>query len=1021
MTTVQQYKESLQKVFKSDFCGSDIFIKEVLSPLFKEIEFLEEGDLLLRTEYAKYRSNGLRCANRVAQISDMFDVIDVYEITLDDKIDLAKSKVHIQSFVRSEAQVFAHAFMLFHYENVENCEWRFSYMYKEDTIKSATSAKRFTYLFGKNVSCRTAVERFSILFDKKIEKKDILDAFSVEALSTEFFKGYKAHYENFCQYLYANCTDTTKFGELFGRCGEKALRDYVKKMLGRLVFIQFLHRKRWAPNLLVAYNNHPELQDNFLDAYLEPLFGGILNTPKKHRLYEFRRNVKRGWDESLIKEFESVPYLNGGLFESDIQDPLRSRFPKEYFCNLFQFFEQYNFTIDENESDDAEIGIDPEMLGKIFENLLEDNKDKGAFYTPKEIVQYMCRESLVQYLENHIDKKYHSAVEKLIRRRTVDLSIQPKEIAQYIYSLLENVKICDPAIGSGVFPMGMLSELYNARLLMYGFTKPKKDFVHFDVKKSIIENNIYGVDIERGAIDIARLRFWLSLLIAEKEPVPLPNFDYKFMRGNSLIESFEGVDLSNIYNSMQTNQQVKIIFDDESLAEESFERNMKEYFNTNDSVQKTVIRQKIDNAVKALVKAKTNGNKALHTMLEGIACSDTDKFFLWHTWFSDVFENGGFDIVIGNPPYISAVTNARSSKEKAVFKTLYPEATGSYDMYVLFLLLGQKISTNVCSWIIPNKFLIQDYAKKTFEQITTNNLTFSVDVSTFKVFKTASVYPIIIQINKKTRGEFKDYQLTEYEDLNKGVFCEHKKILAVDTIKSLGLKVCSGATGFEAQKIKQFVRNGDGNNCIPFTVSGNVDRYLYNNTNVQYMKGKYANAFVFLDSSIPSSKIQMWNNAKIVIAGMTKCIEATFVDSPLGLGVGIYAITDFAKLSPLYILGLLNSKYTTWFLRNKFKAKHLAGGYLAINKSTIEELPMYPATLTQQEPIIALVEQILAAKQQDMLADTTELEDKIDLFVYKLYDLNYDEVLIIDPNTNLTREMYNLVKMEVCYDKNDNR
>ena len=644
MTTVQQYKESLQKAFKSDFGGSDMFIKEVLSPLFKEIEFLEEDDLLVRTEYVRYRSNGLRCAKRVAQISDMFDVIDVYEITLDDKIDLAKSKVHIQSFVRSEAQVFAHAFILFHYENVENCEWRFSYMYKEDTIKSATSAKRFTYLFGKNVSCRTAVERFSILFDKKIEKKDILDAFSVEALSTEFFKGYKAHYENFCQYLYANCTDTNKFGELFGRCGEKALRDYVKKMLGRLVFIQFLHRKRWAPNLLAAYNNHPELQDNFLDAYLEPLFGGILNTPKDHRLNEFRLNVKRGWDESLIKEFESVPYLNGGLFESDSQDPPRSRFPKEYFCDLFQFFEQYNFTIDENESDDAEIGIDPEMLGKIFENLLEDNKDKGAFYTPKEIVQYMCRESLVQYLENHIDKKYHSSVENLIRRRKVDLSIQPKEIAQYIYSLLENVKICDPAIGSGVFPMGMLSELYNARLLMYGFTKPKKDFVHFDVKKSIIENNIYGVDIERGAIDIARLRFWLSLLIAEKEPVPLPNFDYKFMRGNSLIESFEGVDLSNIYNSMQTNQQVKIIFDDESLAEESFERNMKEYFHTNDSGQKSIIRQKIDNAVKALVKAKTNGNKVLHTMLDGISCSDTDKFFLWHTWFSDVFEKGGLTL-----------------------------------------------------------------------------------------------------------------------------------------------------------------------------------------------------------------------------------------------------------------------------------------------------------------------------------------------------------------------------------------
>jgi type I restriction-modification system DNA methylase subunit len=270
---------------------------------------------------------------------------------------------------------------------------------------------------------------------------------------------------------------------------------------------------------------------------LEPLFFGILNTKPEGRKQIFEQY---NWDMALLKEWESIPYLNGGLFERDKEDEPESKFPADYFKRLFQFFSEYNFTIDENDPNDAEVGVDPEMLGKIFENLLEDNKDKGAFYTPKEIVRYMCQESLIAYLETNTS----IAADKLRNfvlspeESVVDI---PQQKRPKLIEALQNVKICDPAIGSGAFPMGLLNELLRCREAL-----SSEHYDRAELKKSIIQNNIYGVDIEKGAVDIARLRFWLSIVVDEDTPSPLPNLDYKIMQGNSLIESFEGVDLSKL-------------------------------------------------------------------------------------------------------------------------------------------------------------------------------------------------------------------------------------------------------------------------------------------------------------------------------------------------------------------------------------------------------------------------------------------------------------------------------------------
>ena len=205
---------------------------------------------------------------------------------------------------------------------------------------------------------------------------------------------------------------------------------------------------------------------------------------------------------------------------------------------------------------------------------------------------------------------------------------------------------------------------------------------------------------------------------------------------------------------------------------------------------------------------------------------------------------------------------------------------------------------------------------------------------------------------------------------------------------TLGLKVCSGATGFEAQKIKENVCEMENEHTIPFTVSGNIDRYVFNNINVRYMKDRYSKAHIYLDSNITESKQEMWKNPKIVIAGMTKQIEACYVETPLAIGVGVYAIYDFAGYNPFYILGVLNSKCTTDFLIAEFSDKHLAGGYLAINKSTIEQF-LFPQNVSTeiQQQIAHIAKSIHLAKKEDPKSNTATLESQIDSIVSRLHNI----------------------------------
>ena len=265
--------------------------------------------------------------------------------------------------------------------------------------------------------------------------------------------------------------------------------------------------------------------------------------------------------------------------------------PDEFFSNknekgrdadgILDIFDRYNFTINEDEPTEREVAIDPEMLGKVFENLLDvsDRKSKGAFYTPREIVHYMCRETLISYLvekskiseeaiRNFIvysDYLKDADVSNFVKSTELQISdeiFSPEKNINRLAELdnfLQNVKVADLAVGSGAFLLGMLNEITKAREVLTEYMNlgrsEKIERRLYDLKMETIKNSIFACDIEPSAVDIAKLRLWLSIVIEDSpnaddknfNPNPLPNLDCNIICGNSLIDEFEGMQLGSVH------------------------------------------------------------------------------------------------------------------------------------------------------------------------------------------------------------------------------------------------------------------------------------------------------------------------------------------------------------------------------------------------------------------------------------------------------------------------------------------
>jgi hypothetical protein len=664
-----------------------------------------------------------------------------YEVKLIDNKQV-NSRVGLRNIIHADVIPGDVDGILATYYNKEANDWRLTFISKSlywdeeyNQIKEETHPKRYTYVLGEGESIKTALKQFDWLIheirNKEITIKDLIKTFSVEKISNEFFKKYFDHFLLLVGYIADNPdafsffkkqVDNNKPNKEQQEDAEKLVRQFVKKLMGRIVFIYFLQKKGWlgVPADGAWGNGEKDFmsklftsfadKNNFYNKCLAPLFFETLNKDRK--------------DTNDIFEITNtkIPYLNGGLFDKDLIEPTEIKILPQRFEELFHFFDQYNFTIDENSPDDQDIGIDPEMLGLIFENLLEDNKDKGTFYTPKEVVHFMCKESISQYVLDTLqkvatDKELKEISTYIKQSGKIDLEVI-KRYAERIDKALSDCKICDPAIGSGAFPMGMVFEIMRLKKEMHAYYK-QDDFIYLKEKLSIIKNNIYGVDLDKGAVDIARLRFWLSLIVDEKEPKPLPNLDYKIMQGNSLIESFEDIPLDAITKDsvhvfgppkqMTLGEefdapQKEIEFTVEEKTE--LKKWVEDYFSIDNLAQKQKLHKKIDKAVLnhldkntelyeksamrqvAEIEAKfSNAGKniadyttgkdyktwvALKTKsettrnkLQQIQDSSERPYFLWHLFFGNVLNEGkkGFDIVIGNPPYGGIKIDDKTQKE----------------------------------------------------------------------------------------------------------------------------------------------------------------------------------------------------------------------------------------------------------------------------------------------------------------------------------------------------------------------
>ena len=700
----------------------------------------------------------------------------LFEVHVKPNVNIARNRVALRNLVAKFIDQERNHGVLAIYEKGTD-EYRFTFTAKDteydeekgNFVQKETETKRFTYVLGASESCRTARDRFWDLSERKQDAtiKDIENAFSVEKLSKEFFNKYKEHYTAFVSYL-----DNSTFKISAFNNDDKAIRDFVKKMLGRIVFLHFVQKKGWlgATNedfkdgdKQFMYNlwNNSGKNAAFYQTWLAPLFFDALNkNNRKNSVFTFPDG----------KTFV-IPFLGGGLFEKDRNEPDFLTFPKAYFDNLFGFFSEYNFTIDENDPFENEVGIDPEMLGHIFENLLEDNKDKGAFYTPKPIVKYMCQESLIQYFITAFEKE--GVIQSEEDRTELETGIgnfvrkyEARDIIEYDHILskaLYNVKICDPAIGSGAFPMGLLNEmvmlinvLHDASPDVIETLWEMDNWQPATVKKHIIQNSIYGVDIEKGAVDIARLRFWLSLIIDEVKPTTLPSLDYKIVVGNSLISKFEDavIDIDwevkeettqgNIWGDENEKNRRKILnditlkqqafFEAENYEKEKLElaiRNLKIDLLINQlqlQIKKKGLEKVQSNATGNTLKnqtelyLKTQGWKQTITKLENLKKHHEKIFehFEWKLDFPEVLnpavkgEEIGFDIVIGNPPYGAKLEDVE------LYKLMYPETSkGNIDSYKYFIDKGLTLKKEFgcLVFITSDSFLEKEYFKDLRNQI----------------------------------------------------------------------------------------------------------------------------------------------------------------------------------------------------------------------------------------------------------------------------------------------------------------
>lgn len=695
------------------------------------------------------------------------------------------------------------------------------------------------------------------------------------------------------------------------------------------------------------------------------------------------------------------------------------------------------------------------MLGKVFENLLEavSRKSLGTFYTPREIVHYMCQESLISYLYTAVNTGVASlvpakavqgglfgqqqAVQAVLKTSIIEKKVARDDLAALVHlgdqaahyetalkagttsyekkarprlpkpvetfvkeidAALRDIAVCDPAIGSGAFPVGMMTEIVRARLALNPYFQKQEDRTAYHFKRHSIQNSIYGVDIDLGAVEIAKLRLWLSLVVDEEDLKvlkPLPNLDFKIVSGNSLL-GFRFV----------------------SLGLTEIEQLKAAYFDQPDHDQKAALKETI---AKRIATHIAQSEKALGYRVE----------FDYRLFFSEVFaKRGGFDVVIANPPYVDS---ERMTVEQPEMRNIYTQtfsaAKGNWDLFIVFIEQGmrQLNSGGIISYIVPNKLLGAPYADAMRELLRKRTVLEIRDYSSVNVFKEAAVYPIVFRASMEGSGrpaptmtvmsDLEEIQQSRsvpedvfYADTSwdryfgtEDDFAIVMKIAAFPSLVGQCKEVTAAATVSDAYEVKTFVIESGaarGRHFKKLVNTGTIDRYelLWGQQPTRYIKASYQTPIV-PDAELGAmskKRLQQAGSSKIIIGGMNKVLECGLDETGeycAGKSTTIILDDDLDHLK--FLLGVLNSKVVTFWYRNHYKSMSLAGGYLRINQREIKTIPVPKPSPAHKRQVIRLVEKMMVATQKKLVAEVAKLDDALEEEIGSLYGLTTVELGVI--------------------------
>jgi type I restriction-modification system DNA methylase subunit len=825
--------------------------------------------------------------------------MDILVIHLRRETTLARGRVTLRNFV-ADYMTTGHgqgkAAVIAAFVSPTEDDWRFSFIKLDYTLEKTelgfvterpllTPARRYSYLVGANENCHTAQKQFLDLL--QVDAADptvsaIEAAFSVEKVTKEFFEHYRDLFEKSRAALNAFLASEPAIAQEFDKLGI-ASDDFVKKLLGQIVFLYFLQKKGWfgvdrgqawgrgrkdfVRHLFTDRASFSSLaakkgrrQSNFFNDILEHLFYDALSRPRLE-------------EDHYYPAFDCrIPFLNGGLFEplygyrwvdTEILLP-DTLFSNDEVSNegdagtgILDVFDRYNFTVNEADPLEREVAVDPEMLGKVFENLLPENirHAGGTYYTPRVIVHYMCQQALLRYMAAGAPDipEEELAVFLRLAERFADFEATetkahadkrlPEAIGRNgarLDDLLATIAVCDPAIGSGAFVVGMMHEIVRARMALapslekMSSSSPSHRSA-YAFKRHAIQHSLYGVDEDPGAVEIAKLRLWLSMVVDETEIgdiQPLPNLDYKIMQGNSLLEEFAGIQLfdERLLNQEQNEapdprlakieerqrwvereilrlqaagkltRQMSVGLKDEAarLAQERrallkppagsdanhpefgfgsrgglkrLQQLHAEFFDEVSRARKDKLREELERLEWDFMRATLSERKSEKALLalERASAKHRRPFFLWRLHFAEVFQKqGGFDVVIANPPYVRIQELTKDNPHLTErLKALYKSAgSGNYDLYVVFTELGLRLLADhgVAAFIQSHKFLNAKYGKGLRKALSEGeHVEQIVYFGDHQVFEGATNYVCLLFLTKAPNRSFRYVKVEDLE------------------------------------------------------------------------------------------------------------------------------------------------------------------------------------------------------------------------------------------------------------------